>query len=184
MIVYLKYFRFKKHLNLNKMNNQNHISEELLWQYADKLLSNQERLEIDNHLQSCDDCRLELEEIQAFNTEVSDTVIQEPSMRFSKNVMEMIEEEVTSIEYIPLLNTIWFKLLGSGFVVFIFVVMSFGFTGQKTDIVWMDKMNDSFSVLFSSLSGVASSAIGLIVILIAFWSLFIMDKLYLSKRFG
>ena len=45
------------------MNNQNHISEELLWQYADKLLSNQERLEIDNHLQSCDDCRLELEEM-------------------------------------------------------------------------------------------------------------------------
>lgn len=166
------------------MNNQNHISEESLWQYVDKLLANQKRLEIDTHLQNCADCRLELEEIQAFNTEVSDTVVQEPSMRFSKNVMEMIEEEVTSMEYIPLLNTIWFKLLGSSFAVFIFTVMSFGFTGQKTDIVWMDKMNDNVSVLFSSLPNIASSAIGLILILIAFWSLFIIDKLYLSKRFG
>ncbi len=166
------------------MNNQNHISEESLWQYVDKLLANQKRLEIDGHLQNCADCRLELEEIQAFNTEVSDTVVQEPSMRFSKNVMEMIEEEVTSMEYIPLLNTIWFKLLGSSFAVFIFTVMSFGFTGQKTDIVWMDKMNDNVSVLFSSLPNIASSAIGLILILIAFWSLFIIDKLYLSKRFG
>lgn len=166
------------------MNNQNHISEESLWQYVDKLLANQKRLEIDTHLQNCADCRLELEEIQAFNTEVSDTVVQEPSMRFSKNVMEMIEEEVTSMEYTPLLNTIWFKLLGSSFAVFIFTVMSFGFTGQKTDIVWMDKMNDNVSVLFSSLPNIASSAIGLILILIAFWSLFIIDKLYLSKRFG
>ena len=166
------------------MNNQNHISEESLWQYVDKLLANQKRLEIDTHLQNCADCRLELEEIQAFNTEVSDTVVQEPSMRFSKNVMEMIEEEVTSMEYIPLLNTIWFKLLGSSFAVFIFTVMSFGFTGQKTDIVWMDKMNDNVSVLFSSLPNIASSAIGLILILMAFWSLFIIDKLYLSKRFG
>ena len=166
------------------MNNQNHISEETLWQYADKLLSNQKRLEVDNHLQNCDDCRLELEEIKAFNAEVSDAVIQEPSMRFSKNVMEMIEEEVTSIQYSPLLNNIWFKLLGSGFATFIFAVISFGFTGQKTDIVWMDTMNDNIGIVFSSLSNLVSSGIGVIVILIAFWLLFIVDKLYLSKRFG
>ena len=166
------------------MNNQNHISEETLWQYVDKLLSNQKRLEIDKHLQKCDDCRLELEEIKAFNTEVSDVVVQEPSMRFSKNVMEMIEEEVTSITYRPLLNGIWFKLLGGSFTAFIFAVIAFGFTGQKTDILWMDTMNDNVGVLFSSATSLASSATGVIVILIAFWLLFVVDKLYLSKRFG
>jgi hypothetical protein len=166
------------------MNNQNHISEELLWQYVDKLLSNQERLEIDTHLQNCDACSLELEEIQSFNTEVSDVVIQEPSMRFSKNVMEMIEEEVASIEYLPLLSSLWFKLLGGGFAAFIFAVISFGFTGQKTDIVWMDSMNSNLGVLFSSFSNLVSSGISVIVILIAFWMLFIVDKFYLSKRFG
>lgn len=166
------------------MNNQNHIPEETLWQYVDKLLSNQERLEIDSHLQNCDDCRSELEEIQAFNTEVRDVVIQEPSMRFSKNVMEMIEEEVTSIQYRPLLNSLWFKLLGGGFAAFILAVMSFGFTGQKTDIVWMDTMNNHVGTALTSLSSLVSSGIGVIVILIAFWTLFIVDKLYLSKRFG
>ena len=96
----------------------------------------------------------------------------------------MIEEEVTSITYQPLLNGIWFKLFGGGFTAFILAVLSFGFTGQKTDIVWMDTVNDNVSVLFSSISNIVSSGIGVIVILIAFWMLFIVDKLYLSKRFG
>jgi predicted anti-sigma-YlaC factor YlaD len=166
------------------MNNPYHISEEELWEYADQMICNTRQLEIEKHLQQCGDCRLALEEITAFNTDISDIVIQEPSVRFSKNVMEFIEEEVESVTYRPLLKTLWLKILGSGFSAFIVGILTFGFTKQKTDIVWMDTVNDFIGSAFSGFYGLVASGIGMIVILIAFWLLFILDKLYLSKRFG
>lgn len=162
----------------------NHISEEMLWRYVDNDLSVQEKLLVDHHIKQSEESRALLEEIQAFNAELKDTVVEAPSMRFAKNVMEFIEEEVSIVEYRPLFRTIWKKMFASSIAAIVLGLVGFALMVQNVEGAWVGTMNENITFLESAISGWASSTFGIIVILSALWVLFVFDKLFLSKRFS
>ena len=164
---------------------KNPISEEILWQYVDNTLSDAQRLTVENHLKTCETSQALLKEIQTFNAEIAETVIEVPSMRFSKNVMEAIEEEVSVSEYQPLFRTVWKRMFASGFAAILLGLVGVSLTvASNSEASWAKQLNEEVSFLGEVLYSFTSSTFGIVVILSALWLLFALDKLFLSKRFG
>lgn len=104
-----------------------HISEEQLWEYLDGEINQEKQGFLEKHLDKCPLCKKAYLEIAAFNQELAGAVQLQPSMRFSKNVMEIIEIEVSKKLYRPLLQSFWRKLAISGFATMLTAMVAVGF---------------------------------------------------------
>jgi anti-sigma factor RsiW len=164
--------------------NDKHYKENKLWAYLDGDLNTDERAAIQNHISYCESCQLLLNELKSFDNELAQTVVEEPSMRFSKNVMELIEEEVTTT-YAPIIPPFWRKLIATGMITLVVAVFSiplltpvqsFSLFGLEIGATHTLMFTHIFSILENPLVQISAASLG------AFWLLFVADKFILSKR--
>ncbi len=174
IIIFIKQF-------LRKMKEQ-HYKEDKLWAYLDKDLSAEEVAQIEQHLNYCTTCLEHLNALKAFDNEVAATVVEVPSMRFSKNVMELIEEEV-SLTYAPIIKPFWQKLLATGFgSLLLALVFLPTFVPASSSFPLVTQIEQTTQSLLATAQMLNQPAVFLVVAsLLAFWLLFAADKFLLSK---
>ena len=68
-----------------------HIDSSELWNFISGSLPEERSIEISRHMEVCDTCRLEFQMRKTLQTDLMDLEHQQPSMRFQKNILEVIE---------------------------------------------------------------------------------------------
>jgi len=165
-----------------KMSDK-HYREDKLWAYMDGDLKADEQSAIQHHLSYCATCQELMSELKSFDNELAQTVVESPSMRFSKNVMELIEEEVTSV-YSPIIPPFWQKLIATGFGTLVVSLLFLPtFLPANSNIPFMEDINNTTDWLVGATS-IFQNPIVLMVVggVAAFWILFATDKFFLSKK--
>ena len=162
-----------------------HLQEEQIWALIDNTLELSEKKMLEAHLQNCVECQTYYNEIKSFDFALSQNVVEEPSLRFSKNVMDIIEEEV-SLKFKPLVNRMWQKIfatsLGSG-ILAIFLLGTISPSSVKVLPSFLQNIPVQLNNI-NQLTSFIQHPIFLIstLSLLAFWALYAMDKLILETR--
>lgn len=94
-------------------------SEQKIWDYIDGELTSNEIEEIRAHFKNCPKCLEEFELNLSVHQEIKKMDCMKPSVRFSKNIMESIEMDV-SRQFKPLLNAFWKRICVGGIGTFAF----------------------------------------------------------------
>ncbi|MEM6724205.1 MAG: zf-HC2 domain-containing protein [Bacteroidota bacterium] len=150
--------------------------EKLIWDYIDNELSESKRLEVEQHLSTCPACKQEFDLCVALHQEIQKVECLKPSFRFSKNVMEIIELDV-SCQYRPLLNSFWKRLLMGGMATTLFFVTLITLILPG---VWrMPAPQNSSFLRWIENPGFYT----FVTVMISFWLIYLADQ-WLQKRFS
>ena len=157
------------------------LGEEKLWEYLDGEIALSEQDAIETHLQKCNGCKDQLEELMLFDSEISNIVTAQPSMRFTKNVMELIEVELNPIVFRPLLRRVWRRFAAFGFATMfatlVFIALVFPSEGQSPEVELVkSSIHDFFAATQNPM--ILNSAL----IIISLWTLYLVDRFLLSKN--
>ncbi len=160
----------------------NCLDEEKLWEYLDGETMPSEKTQIESHLKRCNGCKEQLKELRLFDSEIATVVLAQPSMRFTRNVMELIEVELNPIVFKPLLRKVWRRLIFFGFAsllaMSVFVALVFPSEGYFSQEAVAVKKLSSDVLTFTQHPLILNSAL----ILLSIWMLYLLDKGLLSKR--
>jgi hypothetical protein len=157
------------------MDTQKNI-EERLWDYLNGSLSGKEKEEVEQLLQQNSHWRKMFEEMMSFEALMKSSELEEPSMRFSKNVMD----EISKLKIAPATKSYinkniifsiaaFFLLIIGGSLVYIFTQLDFS-TGTGNSITNIDFSKYSFdwkryiSPTVLNLFFVADAVVGLMLL--------------------
>lgn len=157
------------------------IGEEKLWEYLDGEITPSEKIMLETHLEKCDSCRNRLEELMLFDSEISSVVLAQPSLRFTKNVMELIEVELNPVVFKPLLRKVWQRFVAFGFAsmfaTLVFIAFVFPSSNASKEMKLLKSgIHDFFTLTQHPL------IINSVFIIIALWTLYLLDRFVLSQR--
>lgn len=147
--------------------------EELIWKYLDGACTSEEKEQVEKLKKSDPAFRTALLERQRLNRELEEQPLEQPSLRFAKNVMDRLPELYQrSIE--PLVRPFWIKVffgsLGALFLAyFIVVFQSLGQAAPQAQgpaTRWADRFSDLFASLppqtLSILAALSLAYLGLV----------------------
>jgi hypothetical protein len=114
--------------------------EQQLWNYIDNVCDAKERKMIEEFLQNDDEWKRKYQELQQVNQLMHESIeLDEPSMRFEKNVMEEIAQSHVAPATRTYINKKIINAIAAFFIVAIGVVLIYGFA--ETD--WSSLGNDT-----------------------------------------
>ncbi|MEO1434726.1 MAG: zf-HC2 domain-containing protein [Bacteroidota bacterium] len=150
--------------------------EKLIWDYIDNELDPEQRAYVEEHLDACPECKEEFDLCVALHQEIQKVECLKPSFRFSKNVMEIIEMDV-SCQYRPLLTSFWKRLLMGGMATTLSFITLMTFVLPGT---WQGPVSQNGSLLrWVDNPGFYTLA----AVMISFWLIYLADQ-WLQKRFS
>ena len=152
------------------------LDEEKLWEYLDGEITSSQKVLMDNHLEKCPDCKDQLAELTLFNTEISNAVLAQPSLRFTKNVMELIEVELNPMIYKPLLRRIWKRFAIFGFATMIVTLVFVALLFPNGQVPFEGTINTLFVYTQNPL------ILNSILIILSLWVLYLVDRFLLSTN--
>jgi hypothetical protein len=129
------------------MNSQQSI-EERLWEYIDGTCSAQEKSTIDKFLQENEQWKLVFEELMDIQQMLASSELEQPSLRFAKNVVEKIPS--FNISPIPkkYINKKIIWAIGAIFITLITGFLIYGFA----QIDWTSTTKTNFPIDFSKIN--------------------------------
>jgi preprotein translocase subunit Sss1 len=162
------------------MNTQQN-PEERLWDYIDGISSSDEKTAIEQLLQSNAEWKTKYHELLEVNKLLQSSELEEPSMRFTKNVME----EISRLHIAPATKTyinkriiwgigIFFITLIVGFLIYGFGQVDWSAPGSSTIADNLNKIN--FNKFFSNTYVNAFMMINVVL------GLFLLDRYLANKR--
>lgn len=154
------------------------IAEEQLWNYIDGNCSPAEKIVIEEKLASDKSFALVYNELLSVNALLlSDLVLDEPSMSFTRNVMDMVNLEIAPVTLKTQVNKAIIYAIAAFFVISILTI--FGYAISQSNSTYA-MPNISFKINFSQLSNPMSLYIFLMVDVVL--GLLFLDGLLRSKR--
>jgi len=108
--------------------------EEQLWDYIDGNLSAAEARSIEEKIDSDNAIRVQYEELLALNLTFGEMELDEPSMSFSRNVMERVAAEVAPVALKTTVNTRIIYGIGAFFVGALLAVFSYAVYSSGIDM--------------------------------------------------
>lgn len=155
-----------------------------LWNYMDGLSSNEERSSIERLLQENAEWKNRYSELLALQDMLQASTLEEPSIRFTKNVMEAIAQESIAPSISKYINqrVIWgigifLLLLITGSV--LYCISQVSWSGSSSTIIQTDKLNldkVDFSQVFNN------NLINAFLLINIILGLFFFDRLLSSRR--
>ena len=170
---------------MNKDFNNSHAGdegmEERLWNYIDGTSDAGEKSVIEKLLESNAEWKAKYRELLEVNSMLQSSELEEPSMRFTKNVMEGIAK----LHIAPAAKTYINKRIIWGIAIF-FIVLIVGFlTYGFGQIDWAEKGNTSSPVDFSKIDiskFFNNTYINIFMMLNVVLGLFFVDRYLANKR--
>jgi hypothetical protein len=164
------------------MDTQKNI-EERLWDFLNGTLSAKEKEEVEQLLQQNSRWRKMYEEMTAFESMIKSSELEEPSMRFSKNVMD----EISKLKIAPATKSYinkniiygiaaFFLLIIGGSLVYMFTQLEFS-TGTGSSITNIDFSKFSFDYK----QFISPTVLNLFFVADAVIGLMLLDR-YLNKK--
>lgn len=160
------------------------IDEQQLWEYIDGEVAKTERVVLETHIDKCPECQKELDLLTTLDSEFSNILADKPSMRFTKNVMELIEIEINPAAYKPLLQAFWkrFAIVSFASMVLTLVVIALAFP-----VSGAVPFEAEFHAITGGISWLLSFSqepliFNSIAIVLAFWLLYGIDKYFLATQ--
>ncbi len=156
--------------------------EERLWNYIDGLSSPEEKTRIEKLLQSQQEWKDKYNELLEVNQLLASTELDEPSMRFTKNVMEEIAKQKIAPATRTYLNKRIIWGIGIFFIFLLLSVLIYGFsqvewTNGTPDTIITDTISKvDFSKFFNN------SWVNAFVIVNVILGLFLLDAYLSNKR--
>ena len=162
--------------------NHNDIIEQRLWEYIDGEGSANERSEIEKLIASQVEWKAKYGELLEVHKLISSTELEEPSMRFTRNVMEEIAKYHIAPATKTYINNRIVKGIGAFFIVMIIGFIIYGFaqidwtaenstTGKYIDITRVD-----YSKMFNN------TYMNILMMLNVVLGLFLLDRYFANKR--
>lgn len=113
--------------------------EEQIWDYIDGIGSVGYRLEIERKIASDEAYKALYQELLALNQQIGEISLDEPSLSFSRNVMEMVKLEIAPVSMKTKVDTRIIYTISAFFIVaitaiFIYVLSQLHFTAPKIDV--------------------------------------------------
>lgn len=158
-------------------------AQELLWKYAENACDAAEMEVVRKLLAEQPSMQEELEMITRLQAALKGMEAEQPSMRFTKNVMEALPEIYTQTSVEPLVPLLWKKIFWSTVVIaftLILLLPSHG-TNSGFSIPFLDEIERSIYSLAGGMTGAGMTSFVLVFLTIA--TLMWADR-YLSKRIG
>lgn len=154
------------------------IDEQQLWEYIDGEVAEQKRTTLETHFDRCPECQKELELLLTLDEEFTNAITAQPSMRFTKNVMELIEVELNVAEYQPLMRKFWRRFVAFSFASMVLTLMVVAIFFPSTGTVPFETEIQTVSMGISWLLSFTQNPIlfNSIIIVLAFWLLYGFDK--------
>lgn len=161
-----------------------HINEDILWDYADGLLTPAERLEVDAYLRQHPEYQVQLNEVLAFRAQMHATPLEKPRAGFTDRVMAAWATEQMQA-YQPPANRDWIVFsVAAAFGLFIlsaFVSVVFTVTGSISAPLPLELP----SMQLPELGGVFQSRLLqlLLPVALAVMTLLLLDKYLRHRKF-
>jgi hypothetical protein len=162
------------------MNEQQNI-EERLWEFIDGQVQGEEKSIIEKLLQSSLEWKEKYRELLDLHHSIQSTTLDEPSMRFTKNVMEGIAKYYIAPATKTYINKkiVWgiaafFIVLITGFLIYGFGQVNWSDTGGSSMSLGLDKID--FSKFFNN------TWINIFVMVNLVLGLFFLDRFLASKK--
>jgi hypothetical protein len=161
--------------------NQQQSQEERLWDYIDGLSTPQEKSVIDQLLEDDADWKAKYAELLEIQQMLRSTELEQPSLRFTKNVME----EISRLHIAPAAKTyinkkivwgiaIFFITLLAGFLVYGFGQVDWSTQGEASLPIDFSKVD--YSKIFSN------TFVNVFMMINVILGLFLLDRYLASKR--
>ncbi|WP_316779803.1 hypothetical protein [Pedobacter antarcticus] len=107
--------------------------EEQIWNYLDGNCTAEEEHAIQNLVQTQDDWKTAFAEIQSLNLELQQMELEEPSMSFTRNVMEKVKLEPAPVSLKTRVDRRIIMIIGGFFVLMITAVVIYAIALTKPD---------------------------------------------------
>lgn len=158
-------------------------AQELLWKYAENACDAAEMEVVRKLLAEQPSLKEELEMITQIQAALKGMEVEQPSMRFTKNVMEALPEIYTQTLVEPLVPLLWKKIFWSAVVTVFALIMLLPSRGSNTgfSIPFLDEIERSIHSFTGEMTGTGVTSFVLLLLTIA--TLVWADRL-LSKRIG
>lgn len=115
--------------------------EEQIWDYIDGIGSADYRLGIESKIASDEAYKAVYEELSALHQQIGDISLDEPSMSFNRNVMEMVNLEIAPVSMKTKIDTRIIYGISAFFIlaiaaIFIYVLSQLSFTAPKVTLTF------------------------------------------------
>jgi len=156
---------------------------ELLWKYADGECTPQEKAEIESRLATDPGLREELDMVLELHTALAGTEPEQPSMRFTQNLMEALPKIYAPAPAEPLVAPVWKKIFWAAVAVcfagLLFWGKNFG-SATPQPVPYVDEISRGLSTIFKAVPG---EVMGYVVpLLLVTATLLLIDKVLVSKK--
>lgn len=156
---------------------------ELLWKYAEGQCSAQEKAAVETQLAADARLRDELRLIRELHAVLTNLEPDEPSMRFTQNVMESLPKIYTPAPVEPLVSPVWTKIFWTTVAVCFTSLLFWGKNSGTARLHPVPYVDDISQGLSSILKAVPSEMMGYVVLLlVVVATLLIVDKVLIASR--
>jgi magnesium-transporting ATPase (P-type) len=157
--------------------------EDRLWDYIDGMSSPEEKTAIEKLLESNAEWRAKYRELLEVNQLMQSTELEEPSMSFTKNVMEEIARSQIAPATRTYINKNIIRGIAACFIVLILGFLIYGFgqvtveTGQTGENTYIPDLNKiDFSKFFNN------TYMNILLMINVILGLFLLDRYFAGKR--
>lgn len=160
----------------------NHI--ELLWKYIDGECSPDEALEAERLLAENPELKREWAQRARLHQELQQQELEQPSMRFARNVMERLPELYRKLDIRPLISPFWRKALAGLAGVFVLAYFALVFNVIETAGPAEGGQIPEVQAFVDTLTGLPMQAMSILLALSFGYILLAFLDRQLKKRFG
>ncbi len=156
---------------------------ELLWKYAEGECSAREKAVVEARLASDADYREELDMILELQSTLTSMEPEQPSMRFTQNVMESLPKMYAPAPVEPLVSPVWAKIFWAAVAVcfagLLFWGKNYG-SAKPQPVPYVDEISQGLSSIFKAVPGEVVGHVVPLLLVVA--TLLIVDKMLIAKK--